>query len=427
MRIAPHPLIYDWNHDAVAAGPTKPIAMLDDETLRDGLQSPSVRTPTIDEKIEILHHMDALGIDTADIGLPGAGPKVARDVERLARAIGDGRMKIRANCAARTVVDDIKPIADIQQRTGVPIECCAFIGSSPIRQYAEGWSLDFLQKATEQALTFAVKEGLTTMYVTEDTTRADPESLRRLFTAAIRAGAERLCVADTVGHATPNGARAVVNFVKSLVEELGADVGIDWHGHRDRGFGVASSIAALEAGATRLHGAALGIGERCGNTQIDLLMVNLVMMGYRDNDLSGLPAYARAVARVCDVRIAPNYPVIGADAFRTATGVHAAAVVKAFRKGDRGLMDAVYAAVPASLVGRQQEIEVGPMSGKSNVVFWLESRGLPATEEIVDRVFAAAKASNRTLTHEQVQSIVGGDAKLKPAGAKLETARRKGF
>jgi len=427
VRIAPHPLIYDWNHDAVAAGPTRPIAMLDDETLRDGLQSPSVRTPTIDEKIEILHHMDALGIDTADIGLPGAGPKVARDVERLARAIGDGRMKIRANCAARTVVDDIKPIADIQQRTGVPIECCAFIGSSPIRQYAEGWSLDFLQKATEQALTFAVKEGLTTMYVTEDTTRADPESLRRLFTAAIRAGAERLCVADTVGHATPNGAKAVVNFVKSLVQELGADVGIDWHGHRDRGFGVASSIAALEAGATRLHGAALGIGERCGNTQIDLLMVNLVMMGYRDNDLSGLPAYARAVARVCDVRIAPNYPVIGADAFRTATGVHAAAVVKAFRKGDRGLMDAVYAAVPASLVGRQQEIEVGPMSGKSNVVFWLESRGLPATEEIVDRVFAAAKASNRTLTHEQVQSIVGGDAKLKPAGAKLETARRKGF
>jgi isopropylmalate/homocitrate/citramalate synthase len=265
------------------------------------------------------------------------------------------------------------------------------------------------------------------MYVTEDTTRADPESLRRLFTAAIRAGAKRLCVADTVGHSTPNGARAVVTFVKSLIEELGADVGIDWHGHRDRGFGVASSLAALDAGATRLHGAALGIGERCGNTPIDLLIVNLVMMGYRDDDLSGLPAYARAVAEACDVRIAPNYPVIGADAFRTATGVHAAAVVKAFRMHDRALMDAVYAAVPASLVGRHQEIEVGPMSGKSNVIFWLESRGLPATEEIVNRVFAAAKASNRTLTHEQVQGIVGGDAKLKPAGPRLHTARRKGF
>jgi len=427
LAIAPHPLIYDWNHDAVAAGPSRPVAMLDDETLRDGLQSPSVRTPTIEEKIDILHHMDALGIDSADIGLPGAGPKVARDVERLARAIADGRLKIRANCAARTMVADIRPIAEIQQRTGLPIEVGAFIGSSPIRQYAEGWTLDFLQKCTEDALGFAAKEGLTVMYVTEDTTRADPASLRRLFTTAIRAGAKRLCVADTVGHATPNGAKAVVRFVKSVVDELGADVGIDWHGHRDRGFGVASSIAALEAGATRLHGAALGIGERCGNTSIDLLMVNLVMMGYRDNDLSSLPAYAEAVARACDVRIAPNYPVIGADAFRTATGVHAAAVVKAFRKNDRALMDAVYAAVPASLVGRQQEIEVGPMSGRSNVIFWLESRGLPSTDDVVDRVFAAAKASNRTLTHEQVQSIVGGDAKLKPAGAKLHTARRKGF
>ena len=412
MRIAPHPLIYDWNHDAVAEGPTKPVAMLDDETLRDGLQSPSVRNPTIDEKIGILHHMDALGIDTADIGLPGAGPRVARDVERLARAIAEGRLKIAANCAARTMVADIRPIAEIQQRTGVPIECGAFIGSSPIRQFAEGWTLDFLQKTTEEAIAFAVKEGVTVMYVTEDTTRADPESLRRLFTTAIRAGAKRLCVADTVGHATPNGAKAVVGFVKSLIAELGVDVGIDWHGHRDRGFGLASSIAALEAGATRLHGAALGIGERCGNTSIDLLMVNLVMMGYRNNDLSGLPAYAQAVADACDVRIAPNYPVIGADAFRTATGVHAAAVVKAFRKGDRALMDAVYSAVPASLVGREQEVEVGPMSGRSNVVFWLESRGLPATDEIVDRIFAVAKASNRTLTHEKLQAIVDSVRKL---------------
>jgi 2-isopropylmalate synthase len=380
--------------------------MLDDETLRDGLQSPSVRAPAIEDKIEILHHMDALGIDTADIGLPGAGPHVARDVERLARAIAGEKLKIRANCAARTVVADITPIAEIQQRTGVPIECCAFIGSSPIRQYAEGWTIDFLQKSTAEAVAFAVKEGLTVMYVTEDTTRADPDSLRTLFTTAIRAGARRLCIADTVGHSTPNGAKAIVGFVKSVIADLGADVGIDWHGHRDRGFGVASSIAALEAGATRLHGAALGIGERCGNTPLDLLLVNLVMMGYRDDDLTSLPAYCLAVARACDVRIAPNYPVVGADAFRTATGVHAAAVVKAFRKGDRALMDAVYAAVPASLVGREQEIEVGPMSGRSNVVFWLERRGLPATEEIVDRVFAAAKSSRRMLTREQIEAIV---------------------
>jgi len=403
LRVKPHPLIYDWNHDA--AGPRR-VAMLDDETLRDGLQSPSVRNPTIEEKIEILHCMDALGIDTADIGLPGAGPKVAEDTERLARAIAEGRLNIRANCAARTIIADLKPIVDISQRTGVPIEVCAFIGSSPIRQSTEGWTVDYLLQHTEEAVAFAVKEGMTVMYVTEDTTRADPDSIRKLYTAAINAGAKRLCIADTVGHATPNGARAVVRYVKSIVDELHADVGIDWHGHKDRGFGVSCAVAALEAGATRLHGAALGIGERCGNTPIDLLLVNLVMMGYIDRDISSLGAYCQAVSRACDVPIPANYPVIGADAFRTATGIHAAAVVKAFHKGDRALMDSVYAGVPASLVGREQEIEVGPMSGKSNVVFWLEKRGIPATDDLVDRIYTTAKSSDRMLTHEQIQKIV---------------------
>ena len=415
MRVVPHPLIYDWNHDA--AGP-RPVAMLDDETLRDGLQSPSVRTPTIDEKIDILRRMDVLGIDTADIGLPGAGSRVAADAERLARAIVDGGLKIRANCAARTIVADITPIVEISQRVGMAIECCAFIGSSPIRLYAEGWTIDYLLRHTEEAIGFAVKEGLAATYVTEDTTRADPESIRRLYAAAVRAGASRVCIADTVGHATPNGARAVVTFVRSVLADLGVDVGIDWHGHGDRGFGVGCAIAALEAGATRLHGTALGIGERCGNTSLDLLLVNLAMTGYIDRDLTSLRGYCEAVSRACEVPIAPNYPVVGADAFRTATGVHAAAVVKAFRKDDRALMDAVYSAVPASLVGREQEIEVGPMSGRSNVVFWLERRGLAATDEIVDRIFAAAKASDHTLTHAQIQHIVD-------EGRKLEVSRSK--
>ena len=401
--VVPHPLIHDWNPDGARP---RGVAMLDDETLRDGLQSPSVRTPTIDQKIDILQRMDALGIDTANIGLPGAGPHVAGDVECLARAIGELRLRIRPNCAARTVTADIRPIAEISQRAGIAIECCAFIGSSPIRRHTEGWTLEFLQKATEDAIGYAVREGLKVLYVTEDTTRADPESLRALFTTALRSGASRLCIADTVGHATPAGAGAVVRYVKGLLAELGSDAGIDWHGHSDRGFGVASALAALEAGATRLHGSALGIGERSGNTPMDLLMVNLVMMGYIDRDLSTLPAYCDAVSRACDVPIPTNYPVVGADAFRTATGVHASAVMKAFRKQDRALMDAVYAAVPATLVGREQEIEVGPLSGRSNVVFWLERRNLPVTDETVERIFAAAKASNRTLTQDQILKLV---------------------
>jgi 2-isopropylmalate synthase len=365
-----------------------------------------VRCPTIDEKLRILHLIDRLGIDTADIGLPGAGPHVVQDVERLAREIADQRLKVKANCAARTVIADIKPIAEISQRVGMPIECCAFIGSSPLRQYAEGWQLDRLLKLTEEAIGFAVAEGLPAMYVTEDTTRADPDTLRALYSTAIRAGAARVCIADTVGHATPEGAAAVTRFVASLVEECGGGVGIDWHGHRDRDLAVVNSLAAMQAGATRLHGAAIGIGERVGNTPMDMLLVNLVLMGLTNHDLAALVEYCEYVSEVTGVAIPPNYPVVGRDAFRTATGVHAAAVIKAFRKNDMGLVDAVYSGVPASLVGREQEIEVGPMSGKSNVIFWLEKRGLPASEEIIDRIFVKAKQSSYVLNEAEILALI---------------------
>src|SRR5687767_7409811 len=394
-----HPLIHDWNRTDT---PKPETVLLNDETLRDGLQSPSVRCPSIDEKLRILHLIDRLGIETADIGLPGAGPHVVRDVERLAREIADRRLRVRANCAARTVIADIRPIAEISQRAGIPIECCAFIGSSPLRQYAEGWSVDQLLQLTEDAITFAVGEGLPVMYVTEDTTRADPETLRQLYSTAIRAGARRVCIADTVGHATPAGAAAVVRFVAGVVDACGGGVGIDWHGHRDRDFAVANSLAALEAGATRLHGAAIGIGERVGNTPMELLLVNLVLCGYIERDLSALVEYCDVVSTTTGVPIPANYPVVGRDAFRTATGVHAAAVIKAFRKQDLELVDAVYSAVPAGMVGRSQEIEIGPMSGKSNVVFWLEKRGLPVTEELIERLFAKAKSSSSVLSEAEI-------------------------
>ena len=397
-------LIFDWNR--IGAPDRPPLVMLDDETLRDGLQSPSVRTPSIDQKIHILHLIDALGIDTADIGLPGAGPHVMRDVERLAREIVSAGLSLRANCAARTHVQDIKPIAEIVQRTGLPIECCTFIGSSPIRQFTEGWTLEWLLRSTEEAITFAVKEGLDVMYVTEDTTRSNPETLRAIYTCAIRAGAKRICVADTVGHATPAGASAVVRFAGQVIREAGAEVGIDWHGHRDRDLAIINSISALEAGATRVHGAALGIGERVGNTPMDLLLVNLVLMGYIERDLHHLEDYCHSVSDACRVPIPENYPVIGRDAFRTATGVHAAAVVKAWKKGDRELMDSVYSGIPASLVGREQVIEVGPMSGKSNVTFWLEKRGITASEQVVDRVFQRAKSSRTVLTEAEILAEV---------------------
>jgi 2-isopropylmalate synthase len=352
--------------------------------------------------------MDQLGIHTADIGLPGAGPRAVADVSRLAREIVDAGLTISANCAARTVTQDIRPIAEISQSVGLSIEACTFIGSSPIRQYAEDWTLDRILRSTEEAVGFAVSEGLPVMMVTEDTTRARPETLKAIYGAAIASGASRICLADTVGHATPDGARALVRFVlEEIVEPSGQDVGVDWHGHRDRGFGLANALAAIEAGATRVHGTALGIGERVGNTEMDLLLVNLRLLGVHDGDLTALPEYCRLTASACQVPLIHCYPVVGQDAFRTATGVHAAAIIKAEAKGDAWLADRVYSGVPASLVGRAQEIEISPMSGLSNVRYWLRVHGHDAQdEELCRRVFAAAKSSDHTLSAEEIEALV---------------------
>src|SRR3989442_12905685 len=284
-------LIFDWNRvEPSLQKPDRHIGF-DDQTLRDGLQSPSVCEPPVEQKIELLHLMDALGIDTADIGLPGAGGTHAAGVELMAREIADKKMKIRPNCAARTHRNDIIPIAEISQRAGIPIEACTFIGSSPIRFFAEEWTLDKLLKLTEEAVTFAVSEGLPVMFVTEDTTRARPETIRALFTTAICCGARPRCVCATVGHATPAGAREVVKFVRGIIDEQGEKVRLDWHGHQDRGLGVINSIAAIQGGADQVHGSALGIGERVGNTPMDQLLVNLKLLGWIENDLSRFPEY----------------------------------------------------------------------------------------------------------------------------------------
>ena len=396
-------LIYDWNR---AAGPDLRPARgrveLDDETLRDGLQSPSVRNPSIEEKLRILHMMEELGIESADIGLPGAGPHVVQHVERLAREIVDRKLRIAPNCAARTVIADIRPIVEISQRAGIAIEVSCFIGSSPIRQYAEGWTLDRMLQLSREAVEFAVKEGLPVMFVTEDTTRAAPDDLRRLYREAVEAGAQRVCVADTVGHATPNGARSIVRFIRGVV---GEEVKIDWHGHKDRGLDVVNALAAAEAGADRLHGTAVGIGERVGNCPIDQLLVNMQLLGWIDRDLHRLQEYCRFVADTTGVPLPDNYPVVGKDAFRTGTGVHASAIIKARARGEDWLADRIYSSVPAGLIGCRQVIEVGPMSGESNVVYWLQERGIEASPELVKEIFAKAKDAPAILEEEEILAI----------------------
>lgn len=401
-------LIHDWNTlDGSFDYSTRRGVQLNDETLRDGLQSPSVTDPSIGDKIGLLHLMAELGIASADIGLPGAGPRAVRDVEALAREIVNAKLDIEPNCAARTVLADLQPIVDVSQKVGIAIEAATFIGSSPIRQYAEDWTLDRMLRASEEAVSFSVKNGLPVMYVTEDTTRAAPEVIKALYRTAIECGARRICVCDTVGHATPHGVRQLIRFVKrEVVDPSGEDVKVDWHGHRDRGLAVANCLAAIEEGADRIHGTALGIGERCGNAEMDLLLVNLKLMGLHDRDLSRLNEYVQLAARACQVELVYNWPVFGEDAFRTGTGVHAAAIIKAESKGDAWLADRVYSGVPAGWFGLHQVIEISPMSGISNVRYWLRSHGYDATDEgLCSHVFEAAKTADHTFTDDEVHAL----------------------
>ncbi len=401
-------LVYDWAEKGPHAF-RKPIrAMLDDETLRDGLQSPSVRDPGVETKIQILHLMDQLGIETANVGLPGAGPRQREAVERLCREIDRAGLKIRPNCAGRTLMVDIQPMAELSQKTGVPIEACLFIGSSPIRQYAEEWDITHILRHTRDAIEFAVREGLDVMYVTEDTVRSSPEHLRILLSGAIEAGAKRVCLCDTVGAAIPEGVMNLVGWVQDLLNELGVgeEVGIDWHGHRDRGLGLANTLAALQAGATRVHGTALGVGERVGNTPMEQLLVNLRLLEVREDDLSRLTEYVELVSKALGVPIPVNAPIIGRDAFRTATGVHAAAVIKALRKGEDWLADRVYSGVPASWIGRHQVIEIGHMSGASNVLHYLRSHELPDSHDVIQAVLEAAKKAESVLSDDEILEVV---------------------
>ncbi len=400
-------LIHDWNETGGGElRPARGVPELDDETLRDGLQSPSVKTPSIEDRLRILHLIDAFGIETADVGLPAAGPHVVEAVTRIVREIVDQKLTVRPSCAARTMVKDLEPILEISQRTGLPIRVDCFLGSSPIRLYAEGWDFDRLLRLTHETVDFATRNGLPVMYVTEDTTRSRPEDLARLYTAAVEAGAKRVCVADTVGHSTPNGARSVVSFIRGVVDATGETVKVDWHGHNDRGLGVINALAAVEAGADGIHGTALGIGERVGNAPMDLLLINMQLLGWIERDLTRLPEYCELVSRTTGVPLPDNYPVFGANAFRTGTGVHASAILKARAKGDEWLADRVYSSVPAAMVGCRQVVEVGPMSGESNVLCWLGERGIEPRPELVQAIFAAGKLSASVLSEAEILAIV---------------------
>ena len=286
------------------------------------------------------------------------------------------------------------------------IQASAFLGTSPIRQFTEGWTMEKLVSTMEKAVSYAVDNDIPVMFVTEDTTRSKPEDVKLIYQRAMEIGVRRLCVCDTCGHVTPNGVKQLLSFIdEEVIKDSGfkrSEIEVNWHGHQDRGLGVANNLAAVEAGADVVHGTALGLGERAGNAPLDQTLVNLKLMGAIDNDLSVLGEYMQKAHEYTEVPLPRNYPVFGQDAFETGTGVHASAVIKAMKKGDHWLADRVYSGVPAGEFGLEQVIRIGHMAGRSNIIWWLQQRNYEVTDELVSHLFEVAKSQRRLMDDQEV-------------------------
>ncbi|WP_437742766.1 2-isopropylmalate synthase [Sorangium sp. So ce1504] len=291
----------------------RPVEVLD-ETLRDGIQGVSTVNPPRARKIELLHAMASVGVDVVNLGIPAAGPRQFDDACLLVREIVASRLPLGLTAAARTLAADVEEVARVAERAGAPIMVYAFIGSSPIRHFVEGWGPDFLARSVDEAGRAAAAAGLPFCLVAEDATRSPPDMLRTLFRAAVDAGAARLCLCDTTGHVTPPGVEALVAFARRELGALGATgIELDWHGHNDRGLGLAAALWAVASGVERVHATALGVGERTGNTCLELLVDNLGRLGARPPvPRERLAAYCAAASRALAWPVAPDHPIAGA-------------------------------------------------------------------------------------------------------------------
>lgn len=291
---------------------------VNDESLRDGLQSPSVRDPSLAQKVELLHAMAALGVEAASVGLPAAHRRAVEDAAALVREMGAAKLGMVPTAAARTTENDVNAIAEVAQRAGAPVEVYAFIGSSPVRHYVERWTDEFLVGCITAAGNAARRASLPFCLVTEDTARAHPATLAKLWSAALDVGASRLCLCDTVGCADPDGVQALISFALSFLRGRGAShVGLDWHGHDDRGLGLANALCAARAGVERIHGTALGVGERVGNVAMEPLVHNLGLEGLRKPvSLEALRQYSDVASRALDWPISTYAPLVGQHARR---------------------------------------------------------------------------------------------------------------
>ena len=392
-------LFHDWN----GSSKSNMRCRIVDDTLRDGLQSPNVVAPKLAEKLTLIDCMVKNGIYSLIASYPAASKELFAETEAMLRHIRGNKYQIAPALAGRTALQDLQPIAELQQRFGRQLRAYAFIACSPIRQSVENWDLSLIRERIKESLKYLIAENVFPIIVIEDSTRCKPDDLSEVIRCAVDGGAKSITIADTVGYINPEGVRKLISFVRGI---SGDHVLLEWHGHNDRGLALANALAAIESGVDCVHTTAAGIGERTGNLSFEQLLLNLWLNGGGDINLSFVNEFAALTAQYTHIPIPPNQPVIGSDIFTTGTGVHAAAILKALKSGDTVLADSVYSSVPARLLGREQNIEIGQMSGRANVEAKLLQMRLPYTDDTAEKILAAAKSSSHFLTDVEITRLV---------------------
>lgn len=398
-------LLYDWNNHDIQNRVSKKIE-INDETLRDGLQAVSFSSFSLEQMYQFIEDANKLQITTINLGMPGAGDLSFNRVRMLAKYISERKLNIKMNVACLAKIEDVQLVEKIMDEIGQQIEICIFIGASSIRRFVEDWTLNDVISKLEPAVKRAVKTKSPVMLVTEDTSRTSPEDLELIYKSFANNGINRICVCDTVGYNTTYGVSQLIKFVKNTIEKTGCNIKIDYHGHNDRGLALSNALTAIDCGVDRIHATALGIGERCGNCSMEQLLINMKLNGYYNGDLLLLNDYISLISKANKIEIPETYPGFGKNAFRTQSGIHSAAIIKAKKKGLYDIANTIYSSVPAELIGRVQEIELGPMSGKSNVCYILDKYNIEKTDKNISFLLEKAKSSNHVFSSQEIESII---------------------
>jgi 2-isopropylmalate synthase len=395
---------FDWNTPTVRRQPIE----VGDVTLSEGLLSPSVVDPSQPDKRRLLSLMPVLGLRAVSLGHPGLGVRQFSTVLNLARELMLAQWELDASCVARASVKDVASALDVRERSGLDVEVAVTLAVSPIQMEAEGLSAARLRDAAEASIAFAVRAGARVVAVLDDASRTPPEQLAPVLRDVAALGASAVRLADSAGRATPDATRALVRFVSEhLRTRTGRPVRLDWVGQNDRGLALANAMAAVDAGVDRVFASALGLGSRSGITPMELLLTNLRVNGLWSHSLRTVVEYCESAATAFGIAIAPSSPLIGSDAFRTGSGAHATALVKALRAGDPWLADNVISGVPAGLLGLENRVDISPVSGLSNVRWWLARHGYDASDQVLTReLLLAVKQTQRAATDDELHELV---------------------